>query len=177
MLIYMGESVNYIGMGIYPLNDETILMYNWNFGRGITSTEQNPGALTYDMPGDFEVEFHVDDPLTNRHSHKIEREIHVMPVAAPSSVVATIKGTITSPMSDMTIAAGDILMFESIGFDPAGGALMFHWNFNGSALNTTSTNPGAVMFNIPGIYTISLTVTSSSGMVDPNPPSVTITVI
>jgi len=177
MLIYLGDSINYMGMGTDPLDDTTLFMYHWKFGRGITSTEQNPGAFTYDMPGDYEVEFHVDDPLTNRHSHKVEREIHVMPIAAPSSVVSTVKGTITSPISNMTIAAGDVVLFESIGFDPAGGALMFHWNFDGSALNTTSQNPGTVMFSMPGIYTISLTVTSATGEVDPNPPSVMITVI
>jgi len=177
MLIYLGESVNYMGMGTDPLNAETMFMYHWDFGRGITSTEQNPGALTYDMPGDYDVMFRVSDPLTDRRSHKVEREIHVMPIAAPSSVVSTVKGTITSPMSNMTILAGDVVVFESIGFDPTGGALLFYWNFNGSALNTTAQNPGAVMFNIPGVYTISLTVTNTAGEVDSNPPSVTITVM
>jgi len=177
MLIYLGESINYMGMGNDPLNTDTLFMYHWDFGRGITSTEQNPGELTYDMPGDYEVEFRVNDPLTNRRSHKVEREIHVMPIAAPSSVVSTVKGTITAPLSDMTILAGDVVVFESSGFDPTGGALMFHWNFDGAALNTTAQNPGAVMFNMPGVYTISLTVTNTLGEVDPSPPSVSITVM
>ena len=176
-LLYLGESIDFMGMGADPFSDATMLMYQWEFGRGITSTQQNPGIFTYDTAGDYEVEFHVDDPLTNRHSNKIERRIHVMPTSDPSSVVATIKGIITSPMSNMTIAAGDVVVFEATGFDPSGAALMYHWNFDGSALNTTTQNPGSVMFNMPGIYTITVTVSNAAGDIDASPPSVIITVM
>jgi len=177
MLLYLGESVNYTGIGIDPLSDATMLSYNWKFGRGDISSEPNPGIRTYDMPGDYEVKFHVDDPLTNRHSNKVEREIHVMPIASPSSVAATVNGTITSPMSNMTVTAGSIVVFEATGSDPAGRALMYHWNFNGSSLNSTAQNPGAVMLGTPGIYTITLTVKNDIGEVDPTPAFVIITVL
>ena len=178
-LIYMGESVNFMGMGIDPLNDTTQFIYHWDFGRGMISTEQNPGPRIYNTPGSHEVEFHVDDPLTNRHSKEVEREINVMPIASmnPNPVTNSVFGTITSPLSNMTIEAGVILDFTASGFDPNGGLLSYHWNFGGAVPNATVQNPGAITFSQSGVYTIILTVKNMAGEIDPNPPTLIITVL
>src|SRR5262249_26491154 len=56
--------------------------------------------------------------------------------------------------------------------------LTFLWNFSGSANPSTSTeqNPSGIVFNTPGIVTVSLACTDARGTTDPSPATVHVTV-
>ncbi len=88
-------------------------------------------------------------------------------------------GSISSPSSTITIAAGQTVTFNGGGSDPDGHVpLSFHWSFGaGSGLSdSTAQNPGALAFNTPGTYTVRLTVTDAQGQPDPTPATCTVIV-
>jgi len=87
-------------------------------------------------------------------------------------------GTITSP-STVTITAGDSVTFSGTGSDPSGNLpLGYFWHFGaGSGVSdSTDKDPGMVIFNAPGVYTVTFTVTNSKGVADPTPASIVVTV-
>ncbi len=87
-------------------------------------------------------------------------------------------GTITSPSSDVTIAAGQSVSFAGTGNAPGGSIASYDWVFPGGSPSTSSAaSPGNVTFATAGTYVASLTVTDNSGRTDPNPPTRTITVV
>ncbi len=80
------------------------------------------------------------------------------------------QGTIDSPAADTTIVAGQSVLFAGTGADPGGNApLSYAWDFGGGALNQNVEDPGNVVFDNPGFYTVSLTVTNSLGLSDATP--------
>ena len=86
-------------------------------------------------------------------------------------------GTITSPSSDVTIAAGQSVSFAGTGNAPGGSIASYDWVFpGGSPGSSTAASAGNVTYSTPGTYTASFTVTDNSGRTDPNPPTRTITV-
>lgn len=88
-------------------------------------------------------------------------------------------GTISSPASDVTIAAGQTVTFSGSGSDPDGHLpLSYHWSFGaGSGIaDSTAQNPGTLTFSTPGAYTVRFTVTDAQGQSDPTPATRTILV-
>ena len=86
-------------------------------------------------------------------------------------------GTIDSPTADVAILTGESVNFTGNGTDPDDNLpLTFLWNFNGGATNQTVEDPGAVVFDIAGIYKVTFTVTDSLLQADPSPDSRIITV-
>ncbi len=82
-------------------------------------------------------------------------------------------GSIASPAGDVTIQAG-----ESVVFSTSQVAAAYSWVFpGGTPATSTAQRPGAVTFPSAGIYTTSLTVIDASGNSDPSPPARTITVL
>ena len=86
-------------------------------------------------------------------------------------------GTITSPASDVTITAGQSVFFAGSGTDPDGTITAYSWSFPGGNPSTSSlATPGNVIYDTPGTFAGTLTVTDNAGLTDPNPPSRKITV-
>jgi galactose oxidase-like protein/PKD domain-containing protein len=86
-------------------------------------------------------------------------------------------GTITSPASDVTITAGQSVFFAGSGSDPDGTVTAYSWSLPGGDPSTSSlATPGNVIYNAPGSFAATLTVTDNAGLTDPNPPSRMITV-
>ncbi len=86
--------------------------------------------------------------------------------------------SITSPVSNATILAGQSVDFQGAGADPDGNLpLSYHWNFGGAAPDSSLPNPGSITFNNPGVYTVTFGVTDSLGLADPTPATRTITVV
>ena len=89
-------------------------------------------------------------------------------------------GTIATPNGNVTITAGETITFAGNATDPNGlTPLTYHWNFGsgsgvseGARFKTVSRQ-----FNVPGTYTVSFTVTNSSGLSDPTPATRTVTVL
>jgi hypothetical protein len=82
-------------------------------------------------------------------------------------------GVISSPASDVTIAAG-----ATVNFATTTSAAQYSWVFPGGSPATSSLqNPGNVTFSTEGSYVASLTLIDGSGNSDPSPPTRTITVL
>jgi Domain of unknown function (DUF1929)/Glyoxal oxidase N-terminus/PKD domain len=86
-------------------------------------------------------------------------------------------GTITSPTSDVTISAGQAVVYSGTGTDPDGTISAYAWSFPGGNPNSSNlANPGSVTYANPGTYVTTFTVTDNVGLTDPAPPTRTITV-
>ena len=87
-------------------------------------------------------------------------------------------GSITSPSGNVTIGAGQTVSFSGTGTAPGGSIAAYDWVFPGGSPSTSSSaSPGSVTYATAGTYIASLTVTDNSGRTDPNPPTVTVTVL
>jgi Domain of unknown function (DUF1929)/PKD domain len=86
-------------------------------------------------------------------------------------------GTITSPATDVTITAGQSVFFSGSGTDPDGTVTAYSWSFPGGRPSSSSlATPGNVIYDTPGTFAGTLTVTDNAGLTDPNPPSRSVTV-
>ncbi len=82
------------------------------------------------------------------------------------------QGTITSPDDSVTIEAGAEISFSGSGDDPNGKTpLTYRWEFGQQSgiPDSSERNPGSRIFNEPGTYTVTFTVTNSLGISDPSP--------
>jgi PKD repeat protein len=79
-------------------------------------------------------------------------------------------GVIDTPSTSVSINTGQRVQFSGSGAN-GNYPLSYLWQFGaGSGIpDSTLKDPGLVQFNIPGIYTVSLTVTDCTGMTDPTP--------
>jgi PKD repeat protein len=84
-------------------------------------------------------------------------------------------GVIVLPTSDLTVAPGEPVFFEGAASDPDGDPVTVLWDF-GDGRSSTELAPGDVVYQEPGILTVTLTATDSHGLADPTPASRTITV-
>ena len=86
-------------------------------------------------------------------------------------------GTITSPTSDVTITAGQSVVYSGTGSDPDGTISAYSWSFpGGNPSSSNLANPGSVTYSTAGSYVTTFTVTDNAGLTDPKPPTRTITV-
>jgi PKD repeat protein len=157
--IAQGGTVNFQGSGSDPDNNLP-LTYSWNFGGGApNSTQQNPGAVTFNTAGTFTVSFTVTDSL-GLSSSPVTRTVTVTAAANMPPVA-----TITAPAGNVAIQQGGTVNFQGSGTDPDGNTpLTYSWNFGGGAPSSTQQNPGAVTFNTAGTFTVTFRVTDSLGL-------------
>ncbi len=134
-----------------PIAGSTIVSWLWDFGNGITSSQQNPQAI-YPAQGNFAVTLKVtDDKGCSR-------------VLGRSSYIDVTPGVTASfnPSPAIACVAPASIQFNNTSSGP--GTMTYQWNFgdNGTA---TSASPSHV-YNAVGAYTVSLIAASSSGCVD-----------
>jgi hypothetical protein len=87
------------------------------------------------------------------------------------------KGTITAPLGDVTIQAGQAVKFAATASDTDGTVSRASWIFpEGNPTASSFLTPGAIAFLSPGTFVASLTVVDNAGVNDPSPPTRTITV-
>jgi PKD repeat protein len=86
--------------------------------------------------------------------------------------------SIDSPIGRVQIGVGQTVRFEGTGSDPNGdSSLTYLWNFGGAGPDSTLEDPGDLLFDTPGAFTTTFTVTDSTGRVDPTPDRRTISVL
>jgi PKD repeat protein len=130
-----------------------ITTWNWNFGTGATSNLQNP-TYVYPTSGLFNVTLTVTDANGCTNSRTKTVFVHPNPVAE---------------FSWMHFCWNSITKFTTHSYlnDPNGSTLDLHnWNFGdpNSGANNTSTDPNPTHnFSGPGVYYVTLTVTTSQG--------------
>jgi PKD repeat protein len=149
--ISAGQSVNFQSEVTFGTSPYT---YQWDFGGGATdSTVQNPGSTTFSTAGTYTVNLTVTDSSG---------------ATAQDSVIVTVQSStaytvsITSPSGAVTISAGQSVNFQSTvsnGTSP----YTYLWDFGGGAANSTVQDPGTTSFSTAGTYTVTITVTDTSG--------------
>lgn len=97
-------------------------------------------------------------------------ELNVL--GAPFSGNRPPDGTILEPVADASISTGETVFFEGSGLDPDGNIpLRYAWDFGADSgvASSNSVSPGVVLFQTPGLFTATLTVTDALGRPDPRP--------
>jgi len=90
--------------------------------------------------------------------------IHLGPAPANQPPTAAI----TSPSTDVTIAAGQSVSFSGTGADSDGTISAYAWSFpGGTPSSSTQASPGSVTYSAPGTFVASLKVTDNGGLVSP----------
>lgn len=123
----------------------TINGWNWNFGDGGTSNDQNP-LYTYSQSGSFQVNLTVTSD--NGCTQSVSKAMNVFPVP-----VAAFAGN--------NVCEGNQSQFYSQSSIVGGGVLTCNWDFGDG--NTSSNDNPSHTFQTPGVYTVTLTVTSAAG--------------
>lgn len=125
-----------------------VTSWNWNFGNGNTSTQQNPAAA-YLNPGTYDVSLVVSDGV-NFDTFHMPNAVTVYADPRPNFTVSQTLGC--SPLnvqfSDQTL----------IGDGPISSYI---WDF-GDGTNSSAASPGHVYLN-PGTYGITMIVTDANG--------------
>ncbi len=86
-------------------------------------------------------------------------------------------GVIDEPAENVSIESGQSVTFEGSGTDPDGAVpLAYAWDFDGGAPNSSDEDPGEVTFDSAGTFVVRLVVTDTTGLSDPTPDSVVVTV-
>jgi len=175
MTISLNSTVNFIGTGFDPDSNNEV-RYLWDFdGAADPSTEQVQ-SVRFTNAGVYRVTFTVVDNEGLADATPATRLISVLP-AVGSAGNAAPNGSITSPVGNTIVRAGEPVNFTGFGTDPDGGAVNYLWNFGGGAPNSNAQNPVGVIFQTPGIYAVSLLITDRSGLADPSPDVKIITVL
>jgi PKD repeat protein len=149
--------------GIWPLNvsstssstGDAPLSYQWSFGDGSpNSTVKNPYHV-YNNPGTYNVILTVTNPVG---SSSLARN-GLVQVNNPSIPVVAFTGNVTSGYKPMAVK------FTST--STGAGVLTYNWTFGDG--NTSTLKIPTNIYNVTGIYTVKLTVTSNySGYVTSN---------
>ncbi len=87
------------------------------------------------------------------------------------------EGTIDTPSGNVSITIGESVNFTGTGTSPDGNEpLSFFWDFGGGADNTAVEDPGQVVFNRAGAFTVTFTVSDNQGNSDTATVKVTVSI-
>jgi PKD repeat protein len=145
------------------------LTHLWTFGAGsgiADSNAEDPGAVAFNATGTFQVTYTVTDNLGLADPTPDTRTIEVNPVQPPDGVIDAPANAVTQ------ITVGESVNFTATASDPDGDLPLSHaWTFGaGSGVaDSTAEDPGDIVFNIPGLFTVTYTVTDAKGVSDATP--------
>lgn len=142
----IGIAVNFVNQS--TVSSGNISTYSWNFGNGISSTQQNPSHV-YNNPGNYNVSLQVTTAGGCISTATRTVNIHPRPVAAFTASNA---------------CAGTPVQFNNNSSISSGNINSYFWDFNNS--NTSTAGSPVHTFNMAGNYTVSLIATSSFGCRD-----------
>lgn len=127
--------------------------YFWNFGDGRTSTQKDPGAVTYKAPGKFNVT-HVVGNYGCLDTFVRVGNVEVFPPKAKIGSTPTIGCSIPFTVNFSDSSAGSVTRFWTF-TDPATGRV-----------DTTSAFSPSFTYNSYGAFNVKLVVTSALGCID-----------
>jgi len=159
MTINLGDSIDFQSVAVDPTDSTANIVYQWVFGKNIPDVmEQNPGLVTFDQPGGYNVTVvamvvDASGVVTKRVRARVRVKVN-----DPNDI----KGGILEPTTDMMINVGEAVNFVAMGIDVgATGSANYRWEFeNDSRGNNVimpdilEQIPGQVVFDTPGIYEV-----------------------
>ena len=174
--ITAGNSVYFAATASDP-DGNLPIKYIWRLGGAMPDIPvQNPGNVTFANAGIYIVGLLVVDSAGGI-DQVVDQRIITVNGLVPANADA-LDSIITSPAADLTILAGSEVEFEGMGvlgpdnIEP----LTYAWDFAGAAEPSTLQSPGDILFNDPGEYIVTFTVTDGAGVVDDTPATVIVTV-
>ena len=144
--VYAGETVSFTDLST---NNPT--SWNWSFSGGTptSSTTQNP-QVVYNSPGTYNVSLTVSNAFGTDTKTKI-KYITVLDLPVP---VADFTATPT------TVYAGETVNFTDLSTN---NPTSWNWSFSGGTPTSSTTQNPQIVYNSPGTYNVSLTVSNAFG--------------
>jgi PKD repeat protein len=124
-------------------SDGSIISYDWDFGDGATSSEQNP-VHTYPETGYYTAVLTVTDD--DGESSESSKSVYVNESSINDPPIANFSYSVS----------GLMVMFNDLSTDPDGNVIIWNWDF-GDGETSPYQNPTHT-FNAGGTYTVTLTV-------------------
>ena len=148
---YAPLTVNFVGSNSTD-SDGSITAYAWNFGDNSSSSLANL-SKTFTNPGSYSVTLTVtdNDGLINTATKNISV------LNNPPNAVANLN--LTTGIAPLTVTYN-----ASASTDSDGSIAAYAWNFGDGGTRTNAS--GQYIFNNPGTYNVTLTVTDNSGTSD-----------
>lgn len=144
-----GTAVTFDGSGSSD-PDGSIAGYSWSFGDGTTGAAGPATSHTYSAPGSYMVKLTVTDSSGQQSTTSHPITIDEPPTAA-----------FTGPASGL--ARAPVKFAGSGSSDPDGSIVGYSWSF-GDGTTSTAGPAASHVYLAPGTYTVTLTVTDSSGL-------------
>jgi len=130
---------------------DPIVVWNWDFGDGSTSAQQNPGH-TYSSAGSYTITLNIVTQKGCRDSTTSVVTVYPLPVANYSD---SVKG-----------CAPQDYTFKDLSVVNGGTITSWQWSFPGGTPSTSTQSNPTVHWGTPGAYNAQLIVTSNHGCKD-----------
>ena len=129
-------------------NTKGATTYNWTFTGGTpeTSTEEQPGTVVFNEPGDHLITLVVGN---GKETHQLEKTITVA-----DGLVADFDWEVSFQDDDLQIPVTLTMQNNSTG------VLTYNWTFTNAAPSTSTEENPTVTFNAEGTQTLTLTVSN-----------------
>ena len=139
-------------------NSTNATTWSWNFGDGATSVLQNPTHI-YTVPGTYSVTLIASN--VNGCSNTIIKTNYIVISPPNAAFTATPREGCVPLTVNFTSTSNSV--------DPI---VSYDWDFGNGTISTTATPTTSTVYNLPGVFTVTLIVT----VVVPPLPSLTVTV-
>lgn len=132
-----------------------ITKWNWTFGDGGASTNQNP-TYNYTLVGTFSVSLIVTD--ANGCDSSVTKKDLISVTNSPTASFTTTPNPASACTGPLTVS------FNNSSLNSTGGTsnITYAWDF-GNGQTSTDKDPAAVTYTTEGSYVVSLTVTEAGG--------------
>ncbi len=134
-------------------NSTNSTTWSWNFGDGTTSLLQNP-SNTYNLPGTYTVTLIVSN--VNGCSDTLIKTNYIVLSPPIANLIATPRNGCVPLTANFTSAS-----ISSV--DPI---INYNWNFGNGTVTNTAAPTTSNIYNLPGVYTVTLIITTASGCKD-----------
>ncbi|MDP6908344.1 MAG: PKD domain-containing protein, partial [Flavobacteriales bacterium] len=150
-----GEEVFFDDDSYSALGD--VVSWDWDFNNGTTSTDQTPGAITFNEAGTYTVVQTIVDAAGCDASDSLEITVYPNPIAdfIPAEVC---EGAATEFTDQSSVSSG----------------LISNWDWDFGDGSSDNGNIVSNIYTVAGTYTASLMVTTSNGCVDSTNEEVTV---
>ncbi|OFY85935.1 MAG: hypothetical protein A3F72_16190 [Bacteroidetes bacterium RIFCSPLOWO2_12_FULL_35_15] len=134
-------------------NSTNATTWSWNFGDGATSLLQNPSHV-YTLPGTYTVTLIASN--ANGCSNTIIKTNYIV-ISLP---VANLTATPRNGCVPLTV---NFTSTSTSSIDPIAN---YNWNFGDGTIINTAVSTTSNVYNLPGVYTVTLIITTTSGCLD-----------
>ncbi|MGE0637712.1 MAG: PKD domain-containing protein, partial [Bacteroidia bacterium] len=124
----------------------SVLTWNWDFGDGGTSTQQNPTHI-YQNAGLYDVSLTITDDAGCTNTSAQNDFVNYIPYPTPNFVASQIAACPNQDITFNNLSSPDAVSFE--------------WDFGDGATSTDTTPTHA--YAAPGVYTVTLAAANSNG--------------